>query len=417
MLVRMIASSAEICRTDFVFVQLQCRIGRAIGGWPGVTGNRRLHSDVRLSILMLLARPTREENAMPGSRSARSPRLAFTLIELLVVIAIIAVLVGLLLPAVQKVREAAARASCSNNLKQLGLAMHNYEGAIGRMPPAFINTTPPAWAGVPPYFFSWSALAQLNPFLEQTNIYNQMDLTQPIYMPSPPYNISPQNQFAVQQVVKLFLCPSDKGQPVAMPGDYGVPTMGPTNYAVCVGTGTVNGGPPFGSPLNSDGMFTAGSGYRITDITDGSSNTAMASESLLGDGPENASGAMPAIGQAVQRVYAYTGFGTPISDATCASATQWNVSNRRGFMWASGEMRCGSYNHYYTPNAPIYDCVTNDLTTITSFAFRAARSNHTQGVNVLFGDGGVRFISQSVSPATWRALATRSGGDIPGNDT
>jgi prepilin-type N-terminal cleavage/methylation domain-containing protein/prepilin-type processing-associated H-X9-DG protein len=352
---------------------------------------------------------------MRASSLAGPPRRAFTLIELLVVIAIIAVLVGLLLPAVQKVREAAARTQCLNNLKQLGLAMHNYEGAIGHLPPAFRNTTPPAWSGVPPYFFSWSALAELNPFLEQTNIYNAMDLTQPIYMPMPPYNISPQNQFAVQQMVKLFLCPSDRTQPVTNAGDYGLPIIGPTNYAVCVGTGTTNGGPPFGSPLNSDGMFIAGMGYRITDVIDGSSNTAMMSESLLGDGPENST-TPPSSPGLIQRMYAYTGFGTPLSDATCASASQWNVSNRRGFMWASGEMRCGSYNHYYTPNAPIYDCVTNDATTITSFAFRAARSNHPQSVNVLFGDGGVRNVSQSVSLSTWRALATRNGGEVPGND-
>src|SRR5881409_3877629 len=98
---------------------------------------------------------------------------AFTLIELLVVIAIIGVLVGLLLPAVQKVREAANRMSCSNNLKQLGLAVHNYEGSYGQLPPAFIGAVPPAFAGLPPYFFSWSALAILNPYLEQTNIYNR----------------------------------------------------------------------------------------------------------------------------------------------------------------------------------------------------------------------------------------------------
>jgi prepilin-type processing-associated H-X9-DG protein len=314
---------------------------------------------------------------------------------------------------VQKVRESAARTQCSNNLKQLGLAMFNYEGAMGTLPPAFPTTVPPAWAGTPAYFFSWSALAQLNPFLEQTNIYNTMDLTQPIYVP-PNFNISPANQFAVQQTIKLFLCPSDLMQPVA--ADYGVPTIGPTNYAVCVGSGATNGGPPLGSPLNSDGMFSAGIGKRFLDITDGTSNTAMMSETLLGQGPTNASGSMPLISNAVQRVYAYTGFGTPLSDAACAGASQWNVSDLRGFMWASGEMRCGSYNHYYTPNAPIYDCVTNDLTTYTSMALRAARSNHSGGVNVLFGDGGVRYVTRGVSAATWRALGTRSGGETPGSD-
>src|SRR5579872_7398359 len=125
-------------------------------------------------------------------------RPAFTLIELLVVIAIIAVLVGLLLPAVQKVREAANRSSCQNNLKQLGLALHNYESTRGYLPAAFLgNRGKPTYIGYPDYFFSWSALAQLNPFLEQTNIYNRMDLTQPIYDPTNNYNITAANQFAV----------------------------------------------------------------------------------------------------------------------------------------------------------------------------------------------------------------------------
>jgi prepilin-type N-terminal cleavage/methylation domain-containing protein/prepilin-type processing-associated H-X9-DG protein len=347
----------------------------------------------------------------------RRHRPAFTLVELLVVIAIIAVLIGLLVPAVQKVREAAARTQCTNNLKQLGLAMHNYHATFGHLPPAFKGQVPPAYAGFPAYFFSWSALAELNPYLEQTPIYNRMDLNQPIYVP-PNFNISPANQFAIQQIIPLFLCPSDKGLPVSVA--YGEPVIGPTNYAVCVGTGTTFDGPPYGSPWNSDGMFMAKVGLRLTDVTDGTSNTAMMSESVLGDGPENATGHMPKVSNAVQTVYAYTGFGTPLNPGTCAAASQWNVSNRRGFMWATGEMRCGSYNHFYTPNAGMYDCVTNDTTpgegVFTAVAFRAARSWHTGGVNVLFGDGGVRFVNQSISLTTWRAMATRAGNDILGDD-
>jgi prepilin-type N-terminal cleavage/methylation domain-containing protein/prepilin-type processing-associated H-X9-DG protein len=344
--------------------------------------------------------------------SCRSLRRGFTLIELLVVIAIIAILIGLLLPAVQKVREAAARIQCSNNLKQLGLAMHNFESANGRLPSAYLGQVPPQYTGYPAYFFSWSAFAQMNPYLEQTAIYNHMDLTQPMYDPNNGYNISTADQFVVQQTVKLFLCPSDKAAPVEPNPTYGVPTLGPTNYAVCVGDGASPGASP-GSPWNSDGMFEAQTGFRLTDVTDGLSSTAMLSESLLGDGTEN--GGPPAT-PSPQTVYAYAGFGPLLSASACASASQYNVSNYRGFSWATGEMRCASYNHYYTPNSPQYDCVCNEgATTPTPFesdAFRSARSRHTGGVNLTLGDGSVRFVSNGIGITAWRALATRSGQEV-----
>src|SRR3954470_4320648 len=138
-------------------------------------------------------------------------RNGFTLIELLVVIAIIAVLIGLLLPAVQKVREAASRMKCQNNLKQLGIALHNYEGAVGKWPALYPGTAPGSTTF--DYKYTWSVLAQINPHLEQTAIYNSMDMTQPMYDAS--NNITAPNKFAVVQLVPLFLCPSDRGVPVS----------------------------------------------------------------------------------------------------------------------------------------------------------------------------------------------------------
>jgi prepilin-type N-terminal cleavage/methylation domain-containing protein/prepilin-type processing-associated H-X9-DG protein len=333
------------------------------------------------------------------ARPTMKRRHAFTLIELLVVIAIIGVLIALLLPAVQKVRDAASRTKCANNLKQIGLAMHNYESARGYFPPAFRGE------GKPLYFDSWSPLAELNPYLEQTAIYNRMDLTLQTYEGTIPFDITQPNQYAVQQIVPLFLCPSDKMEPVAGPA-YGVDVLGPTNYAVCNGTGT-NGG----SPWDADGAFIAQRGMRIADLTDGASNTAMLSESTLGEGAESASGPPPA---PLSTVFAYLG-GQVLSDSVCANAKLWNVEQRRGFFWASGEIRCASYNHYFPPNPAQADCITYDVRPgphrYTALGWRAARSRHNGGVNLTLCDGSVRFVSDSINLDVWRSLATRAGGE------
>ena len=344
---------------------------------------------------------------------------AFTLVELLVVIAIIGILIALLLPAVQAAREAARRMSCTNNLKQLGLAVHNHESAQRVMPAAFTGTVPPEYAGygIPAYYYSWSALAELSPFLEQTNIYNTMDLKLPTFELQDPWGITEPNRLAVGTTVGLFLCPSDVRQPVAA-RVYEVDNPGPTNYVFCTGTGMTRGGAPFGVLWNTDGAFMAKNRQPFSALADGTSNTVLASESILGLGASQTT-TRPADSKAYRLHYAYAGYlTTGLTESLCESATEWNVQFPRGFFWATGEYRCASYNHYMTPNSTIMDCIANDMSPgegqYTSMGFRAARSWHTGGVNTLFGDGSVHFASDTVSLEIWRALATRNGGESAG---
>ena len=340
-----------------------------------------------------------------GMGTTIDSRPAFTLIELVVVVAIIAVLVGLILPAIQMVRRDVGQLSCKNNLKQIGLALNSYaQEHDSSLPPVIrANPQPPYNTGlITPYFDSWSVLAQLSPYLEQTNIYNRLDLKEPLFMPE----VAPDNLYGVQQTVKVFLCPGDTMQSVA-------DGYGPVNYVACMGSGTTNGGAsptvPHGTPM---AYSRPRSSCRFVDITDGLSNTAAFSESTLGTGPSG--GVNGPIPGSPQTVYAYLSGGS-LTQAACASASFWNYQLPRGYLWATGEIRCASYNHFYPPNPPEYDCVMNlpagGEQSYTGVGFKAARSNHSGGVNVLMADGSVQFIVNGIAPSTWTALGTRAGDD------
>jgi prepilin-type N-terminal cleavage/methylation domain-containing protein len=206
---------------------------------------------------------------VPSPRASCLSRRGFTLIELLVVIAIIAVLIALLLPAVQAAREAARRASCVNNLKQMGLGLHNYESANGAFPPATIlvyastTATKPTWQG------SWSVNARIAPFLELGSLYNAINFS--LTYSDPP------NTTVSNTPVKFLFCPSDPGGPIDV-AEYGGTGYATSSYGQFVGDWYVrsNGGP------RNRAAFGPNMSRRLSEFTDGLSNTMAAAEGYIG---------------------------------------------------------------------------------------------------------------------------------------
>jgi prepilin-type N-terminal cleavage/methylation domain-containing protein/prepilin-type processing-associated H-X9-DG protein len=346
-------------------------------------------------------------------------RYAFTLIELLVVIAIIGVLIALLLPAVQKVREAANRAKCANNLKQMGLAVHNYESAFG--------TLPPGAGPLPTHDMDWandsraSVQALILPYIEQSNKYNQFDFTYEI-------NNDAHNLQARSQDIAIYLCPSDPST-AAFEVEPGAPAPpGRSNYFGNVGANAYSGN------LDSAtaGLFNFESNYkvhlkngqlisvRIADIIDGTSNTAMFAEVKRSNA---ATFDKPRVDLWDAIEFRFSPFGSPPADLvppmTCNNP-MGNALRYTGLKYYRNLMTTSVYTHTMTPNSTGGDCI--DLTPRNSpppgdggaaylAAHIAARSYHNGGVNVCFADGSVRFIQDGIDLTTWRALGTRSGGE------
>ena len=332
-----------------------------------------------------------------ADRSKRR-RAGFTLIELLVVIAIIGVLIALLLPAVQAAREAARRSQCGNQLKQIGLALHNYHAAMGGFPVGFLTPSGPVPASTSPSQYRWSALAQLLPFLEQGALGNALNFDFPIaHRPtgtgSPFWPFYPENATAMGTTVGLFLCPSDDAQGP-------LEGSGPTNYAFNSGDGS-NGGDAEGA----NGVFVMSRSIDVAAIRDGTSTTAAASEQLLGiPGPYSQTTPTP-IPQPPSRALARVASST-LSDLECAAAPRgWML--HKGASWWDGNYQNTLYNHHRTPNDPGYDCITYH-----NPGWKAARSLHPGGVHLLYCDGHVSVVRDAIDPATWRAIATRAGGEV-----
>ncbi len=329
----------------------------------------------------------------------RPRRIGVTLVELLVVVAIIAGLVSILLPAVQGAREAARRAQCLNNLRQLGLAVQGYEVAQRHLPTGADARSHPSLPALPHTFYRWSTFAHISPFLENTAALAQLDLTQPLY--GTDLRISAENRAGASVLVPTFLCPSDRGVPVS-------DNLGPLNYAACTGDGS--GG---GTPFATSGLFHINSHYRIKDIKDGVSKTIAMSESLLGDGLEGFSSTVEAVDP--QTAYGFI-LQTPLTDGACAGARSFNLTQRRGFAWVNGEYRCGLYNHYLPPNSARPDCMASRLAIdvaerFAAYGWRTARSRHQGIVHVVTADAAARGVESEVDPSVWTAMSTRATGE------
>ncbi|MFI4875081.1 MAG: DUF1559 domain-containing protein [Blastopirellula sp. JB062] len=355
-------------------------------------------------------------------------RNAFTLVELLVVIAIIGVLIALLLPAVQQAREAARRMSCTNNLKQLGLALHNYESTYQVFPMAGTRDV------------DFSVQARLLPYVEQGNLQDLLDFSQVAFSGGWSGKV-PNAAFAeaFETPLELFLCPSDPAPSQTTTTVSGTQyKYGGNNYMVSFGSGT---GVNYDFHHRTDGIVYQHSSAGFRDMTDGTSNTVVMSETVRSVGADMT---LPA-GETPKFPYQYTlngssGVGSSSDPGQGMEATGGNwssytngdgmISNPdlasfwtdftswrggespairgRGMSWAFTGAINSLTNGYLSPNSRVPDIVTHWT------GYFAPRSYHPGGANVTMGDGSVRFLPDTIDLATHRALHSANGGEVLG---